>query len=149
MEISIEDTQSDLSIKPSQVKALVKAVLQFEGQTCDEVGIHFVNALRISELHAHYFDDPTLTDCISFPIDKDSNSPYRVLGEVFVCPKVAMEYAAAHAKDPYEEVTLYLVHGLLHLMGYDDIEDRDRRQMRAAEKRHMKNLQQLKLYLHT
>ena len=82
-------------------------------------------------------------------MDDDDDSPYSVLGEVFVCPATAIAYASENKLDPYEETTLYIVHGLLHLMGYDDIDDRDAVLMRQAERRHMQKLKDLTLLLQT
>jgi len=79
----------------------------------------------------------------------DENTPQesRILGDVFVCPKTAIEYSKSHGGDVYEELTLYVIHGLLHLMGYDDIEETDIVKMREAEKRHMNHLKKLDLGL--
>jgi len=118
---------------------MVEAVLALEERPCDEVGIHFVGLKEICRLHDQYFDDPTSTDCISFPIDS-SESPVNALGDVFVCPYIACKYAEEHHLDPYQELTLYVVHGLLHLIGYDDMEEADRAMMRKAEKDHMRYL---------
>ena len=41
-------------------------------------------------------------------------------GEVFVCPEVALKYAQKHHLSPFKELSLYIIHGLLHLLGYDD-----------------------------
>lgn len=149
MNVYVENRQTVLPISSEAVTLLVKAVLAFEKQRCDEVGVHFVETQEICDLHRQYFNDPSPTDCISFPIDgiSDNVIGYRVLGDVFVCPQVAKEYAAANCGDTYQELTLYVVHGLLHLMGYDDIEDKDRLLMRKGEDRHMKNLQKLDLCL--
>lgn len=148
METYVTNKQKMLFIDKQQVAALAEAVVSFEGKHCDEVGIHFVSIRRISQLHGQYFKDPTPTDCISFPIDGPS-APYCMLGDVFVCPQVAVEYALSKQNDPYEETTLYVLHGLLHLMGYDDMEDMDRKKMRAAERRHMQKLKKQNLLLHT
>jgi probable rRNA maturation factor len=80
--------------------------------------------------------------------DEEDPSDYCLLGDIFVCPKTAIKYAADHNGDPYEETTLYVVHGMLHLFGYDDIEEDDIVEMRAAEHRHMSNLKKLDLSLH-
>lgn len=140
MNILITDEQSDLLIARSAIEKIVEAVLTAEGQKCDEVSIRFVDTPMICELHKQFFDDPSVTDCISFPIDDMEETGYRVLGEVFVCPKTALDYAKANKTDPYGELTLYVVHGLLHLMGYDDIALPDIEEMRAAEQRHLNNL---------
>ena len=93
-----------------------------------EVVIYFVGIRKITQLHADHFQDPTPTDCITFPLNED------ILGEIFVCPKAALDYNPKH---PYEETTLYIIHGLLHLLGYDDIDTKERGRMRREEKRLM------------
>ena len=74
---------------------------------------------------------------MSFPIDPPSEDRdfHHVLGEIFVCPKVAVEYALENDLDPHKELTLYVIHALLHLIGYDDIDESDRKKMREEEKR--------------
>lgn len=149
MIVNISDQQSALKISAAQVRKIAEQVIVQEGQTCDEVNIYFVDSPTISSLHKEFFDDPSPTDCISFPIDGEENEliPYRILGEVFVCPATAIKYAEKHQKDPYEETTLYIVHGLLHLMGYDDLNDEDRKIMRKTQTAHMKKLKKLRLQL--
>lgn len=127
-------------------KSVVKHVLTTEGVETDEITIYFVTSPEICRLHAVFFRDPSPTDCISFPIDgaHSTHDGYHVLGEVFICPHTAIKYLTTQTEevtsDPYQETTLYLVHGLLHLIGYDDIEDKDCLKMRAAEKKHMEGL---------
>lgn len=147
MLINVSNQQFDLEIPAEQVQKIVRFVLNEEGQTCDEVNIYFVDTPAISQLHEEYFNDPSPTDCISFPIDQGVNSPYTVLGEVFVCPATAIEYSAKHRKLPYDETTLYIVHGLLHLLGYDDISDNDRKLMHKTQAHYMKKLRKLGLQL--
>lgn len=106
----------------------MKAILEQERSVHSEVGVYLVPVLEISELHDKFFNDPTPTDCISFPVDEE------YLGEVFVCPQVAIDYAKKRKLNPYEELSLYVIHGLLHCFGYDDIEPADRRVMRKKEK---------------
>ena len=143
MIVRIFNRQRTLALTALPVRRLVTHVLAQEGKTCDEVSIYFVNTPTICRLHADYFNDPSPTDCISFPLDEaddDEGFPYRVLGDVFVCPETAVKYAQSRSLDPYHEVTLYIVHGLLHLMGYDDMNPICRRRMRRAEKRHLQAL---------
>ncbi|MBS0615489.1 MAG: rRNA maturation RNase YbeY [Verrucomicrobia bacterium] len=126
MKISIFNRQKDLSISRSSVKKLVELVLE-DRET--EVVIHFVGKKKISQLHDQFFDDPSPTDCITFPMGGD------ILGEIFVCPQVAKEYDPRH---PYRETSLYVIHGLLHLLGYDDIQRSDRIKMQRAQNRLLK-----------
>ncbi|NGX53602.1 MAG: Endoribonuclease YbeY [Chlamydiae bacterium] len=139
MNVLVFDHQDDLTIDTKAVKPIVEKVLALEKVSSDEVSVYFVSTEEICRLHKEFFDDPSPTDCISFPMDlKEDKADHHILGEVFVCPKTAIDYVGAPGGEVYHETTLYLVHGLLHLMGYDDIDDAE--EMRAAEKTHLKNL---------
>lgn len=149
MIVNIVNQQTSLNISIDPIRKLVQQVILNEGQTCDEVNIFLVDTPTICHLHQQFFDDPSPTDCISFPIDDEEGEEVhsRLLGEVFVCPATAVAYAAENNENAYTEVALYLVHGLLHLMGYDDFEEEDIAEMRRAEEKHMKNLALLNLQL--
>ena len=147
MEVNVYNTQKRYPINLPSVQALTKEVITAQGRTCHEVTIHFVGTRRICSLHAEYFNDPSVTDCISFPIDSEYESPYSVLGEVFVRPETASCYVKKHGGLLYEEITLYIIHGLMHLMGYDDIAEADCIKMREREQFHMNNLRAHNLLL--
>lgn len=149
MKINCFDSQSDLKISPLQVQDLVKALLEMQQVECDEVAVYFVDVSTISSLHKDYFDDPSPTDCISFPLDSptDQSQGPRILGEVFVCPSVAKSYAEDNKLDPYEETSLYIVHGILHLLGFDDQEEEEEKKMRKEEKLSMCYLKEKKVLL--
>lgn len=112
----------------------MKGVLSHMDASPEEVAIYFVPEKKICQLHDQFFQDPSTTDCISFPIDEE------YLGEVFVCPATAIKYSAKNELDPYEEASLYVVHGLLHLMGYDDLTPKEKANMRKKEKSCMNHL---------
>lgn len=139
----IYDDQNSMKIPRLLIKSICKEVIKLENQKVDEVFLHFVSTQEICRLHQNFFNDPTTTDCISFPIDDETEQSYRVLGEVFICPQTAIDYSFRRQKDPYEELILYVIHGLLHLMGYDDIDEADKKLMRKVEKRHLLHLKKL------
>lgn len=145
--VDVLNEQSDFAFDPAEVVDLVKEVVHFEGQQFNEVAIYFISNERMCELHQDFFDDPSPTDCISLPMDEEENGEYRHLGEIFVCPFIAKEYVSLHGGSCAEEVTLYIVHGLLHLMGYDDIAEPDEAEMRTAEARHINHLKEKGLCL--
>ena len=150
MTVLFANRQRALFISQGGVERLVQAFLQWKKVSCDEVSIHFVEKPEICLLHDDFFDDPTPTDCISFPIDRpgDSQEKYSVLGEVFVCPEVGIEYARNDKKDPYIEVSLYVIHGLLHLLGFDDQKEEERMVMQDEENSAMEYLKENKVLLH-
>jgi probable rRNA maturation factor len=120
---------------------------QFHHCCADEVGIYFVSKIEMTRLHGQFFQDPTPTDSLSFPIDAVAEHGYKALGDLFACPAVAQEYASKHRKDFYQELTLYVVHGLLHLIGYDDLEPRERQRMRKAERKYLVHVGAQNLWL--
>lgn len=141
MKVYTKNQQSDLPVSAKSIRLLVREVVAYEGRYYDEVTIHLVKTAKICALHNEFFNDPATTDCISFPMDDE------LMGDVFVCPETAIQYSRQNVKDVYEELSLYIVHGLLHLMGYDDLNPKDKRRMRTAEKRHLKHLMSLNLIL--
>jgi probable rRNA maturation factor len=101
----------------------------------DEVIFHFVSEKKISSLHEEFFNDTTPTDCITFPMDpQGERTGYHVLGEAFICPKTALSYAKLHGTDPREELYRYVIHCILHLIGYDDMEASGRARMKRKER---------------
>lgn len=150
MQVYVRDKQHDLALKTQKkkVRALVADVAQAERIAGGELAIFFLAPPEMCRLHKHFLGDGSLTDCISLPLDEDiSATPYASLGEIFVCPSAAIAYCTESGGDPYRETTLYIVHGLLHLLGYDDIDPRARRKMRQKERTHMERLESKGLLL--
>lgn len=149
MLVLISDRQKDLSLKHDffKLEKLAQLIVANEQRNCDELAIHFITGSLMCRMHKQFFQDPTLTDCISFPMDKEVQAGFCYLGDIFVCPKQALIYAEEHGLDPYRETTLYVVHGLLHLLGYDDIQSADRSLMRKLEQKYMKLLEKAGLIL--
>lgn len=127
---------------------MVDALVDFLHIITPEIIFHFVTQETISKLHSEYFNDPSPTDCITFPLDSNGRlSENDILGEIFICPQVAIEYAKEHGEDPYREATLYLAHGLLHLLGYEDTEEGPREQMRQQEIQCLEQLTKKNVFL--
>jgi probable rRNA maturation factor len=147
MKVIVSNRQKVLSLDTKSVQAVTKSALQLANKKYDEVNIHFIEESEICDLHDEFFDDPSPTDCISFPMDEDSDVGYLVLGDIFISPKAAVEYTKEIDADPYEELTLYLIHGLLHLLGKDDQTEAQRQEMRTLEKIYMDHLHAQKLLL--
>lgn len=147
MKISVTNRQKDVRIStPSVKRAFIEAASLYNLEF-DEAGVHFVTEKRICELHDQFFDDPSPTDCITCPIDMDDVPGYKYLGDVFVCPKAAFDHVPAEDKALHEEVTLYVIHGLLHLLGYDDMNESDQKIMRQEEARIMAHLKSKNLLI--
>lgn len=94
-----------------------------------ELSIVFMSDEMLAKLHEQFLDDPTPTDVITFLGDSDMD----FAGEICVSVDRAVEECQKHNNSLAEEVSLYLVHGWLHLAGLDDIREQDREVMRRAE----------------
>ncbi len=94
------------------------------------LSIAFVPKTEIARIHLQFMKIDAATDVITFPGDSDE----ELAGEICVCPSIANEYCSQNRADFSEELTLYLVHGYLHLCGFDDIDESNRHDMREAER---------------
>jgi probable rRNA maturation factor len=101
-----------------------------------ELSVVFLTDAALAALHAQFLDDPTTTDVITFEGDPLAG----LAGEICVSADTAHAYAREHSRDFATELTLYVVHGWLHLAGYDDLRPAKKRRMRAAEARAMQLL---------
>lgn len=101
-----------------------------------ELSLVFLTDAALAQLHADFLDDPTTTDVITF----EGDPALGVAGEVCVSADTAAAFAKEHRGDFSTELTLYVVHGWLHLAGYDDLQPAKKRVMRRAEKRAMELL---------
>lgn len=114
---------------------MVSFVLNSLNVKTDEIAFSFVTDKRMRQLHQDLFNDPAPTDCITCPLDPPGSvaHPHHVLGEAFICPKTALCYATAHQIDPLEEIERYIIHCILHLVGYEDKTARGRSVMKRKE----------------
>jgi probable rRNA maturation factor len=104
-----------------------------------ELSIVLLGDKAIGDLHQQFFNDPATTDVITFPIDQDTHG--RTLsGELYLCVPMARRQAKLRNIPLEHELLLYALHGLLHLSGYDDMNEADYKRMHAAEDRILQRL---------
>ncbi len=85
------------------------------------LSVRYVNDATARTLHAEHFDDPTTTDVMTFPDGGyDPANGTLLLGDLAVCVDVARREAVLRKRPISDELTLYILHGVLHLLGYDD-----------------------------
>ena len=104
----------------------------------NELSLVFLTDEALARLHGEFLDDPSSTDVITFEGDANLGTA----GEICVSVDTAASYAKSRGGDFSRELTLYLVHGWLHLAGYDDLQPAKKRVMRRAEARAMRLLEQ-------
>jgi len=153
-EVFVADEQSDIDVDVARWGALAEAVLLSEGiRGGAELSLLFVDEPSIAELNERFMEHTGPTDVLAFPIDADAvwaihdplaSGPDRadpdpdeiplLLGDVVVCPAVAVRNAPEHAGTVDDELALLVVHGVLHVLGRDHADPEEAAEMRARER---------------
>lgn len=143
MNIIIQNCQSDVGIEELSLKTLITELLSLEKISTDEISIRLVTQEESARLHEEYFSDPSSTDCMTFPIDPPyASEPFHCLGEIVICPYIAVREHSSHHTTLEEELSLYIIHSFLHLIGFTDQCIEKREEMRIREEiylNHLKN----------
>ena len=121
------------AVDESALADLARATLAGEGRFDVELSVSFVDETEIEDLHVRYMDEPGPTDVLSFPLDDVDEGGTRLLGDVVIAPAVA---ARNNPNAPDAEVRLLLVHGILHLLGYDHEDDAEKAEMWVRQERY-------------
>ena len=114
------------------VEKVVKTTLAYVQRQDLKVSVLLTDEAEIARLHGEFLDDPTGTDVLSFPMDDGV--------DVVVSVERARREANTRGHTIKAELALYLVHGLLHACGYDDVGDADRMRIRKAEQEVLQRL---------
>lgn len=159
MKVIIKNLQKRIPIYPKRIKKAVLKTLLLEGvypvrkistsrrilsngvKKAGEITVCFVNDKRIKELNLKYLNRDYPTDVIAFDVTGPGNSG-ALLADLIVSADRAVANAAVFKTYPLYELYLYVVHGTLHLLGYDD---RTTKQRRIMEKKSNRILSTLKL----
>ncbi len=110
---------------------LARMTLLAEGVDRCELSVSFVDDEEMSELHRRFMGKEGPTDVLSFPMG-DEEGVVPLLGDVVIAPA----FASRNNGDLEAELRLLLVHGILHLLGYDHQEDLARGEMWARQERY-------------
>jgi probable rRNA maturation factor len=155
IEVFVADEQTDRPVETLRWVRLAEAVLTEEGVRGDaELSMLFVDEAAMADLNKRFLDHDGPTDVLAFPMDDDpvegGRSPDSggtgpgdasdpsdlptVVGDVVICPAVAFRNAPEHAGTYDDEIALLVVHGLLHLLGMDHVDDEEAETMERREK---------------
>lgn len=145
MEILIDNQNESLKLDEKSEKQIEKAIevaLEHLDYGNDyEISISIVDEDEIQHLNKEYRGVDKVTDVLSFPLyEKDDIPDFGMLGDIVICSKRVLEQAKEFNHSNERELVYLTVHSLLHLLGYDHIEEEDRLIMRSHEKEIMKKL---------
>jgi len=155
VEVFVADEQTDHVLDHLRWLHLAEKVLAAEGVRGDaELSVLFVDEQAMTDLNQRFHSSDGPTDVLAFPIDEEPSEGGRspdsggtgpgympaepadlpmLLGDVVICPAVAAKNAPEHAGTFEDEIALLLVHGILHLMGMDHLDDEEADVMEARE----------------
>jgi len=155
VEVFAADEQSAHPVDALRLVHLAKAVLAAQGVKADsELSMLFVDEEAMAELNKRFLGKDGPTDVLAFPLDDDDvveggrspdslgpgagmdaeADPPNLLGDVVVCPAVAARNAPDHAGTYDDEMALLVVHGILHILGMDHIDNEQAEAMEARER---------------
>lgn len=114
------------------MKKVIRHALKKENVNNAEFNIIFVNNDRIKEINREYRKKDSVTDVISFAFEDNVDfvdDTYRLLGEIYISIDKAREQAVEYGHSELRELSFLAIHGLLHLLGYDHMEEEEEKIM--------------------
>ncbi len=135
------DAQGDHTVELTGLCELATKVLEGEGLAEGRVDIHLVDLDTMTGLNAEHMGADRPTDVLAFPLEPDVFSSLDgeppMVGDIVICPAVAVEQAADHAGTVEAEFALLVIHGVLHLLGHDHAEPDETTEMQSRERGHL------------
>ena len=116
--VSITCLQEPMRVDRVKLREIVRTVLSGEGKMESEISLVFVDNATIHRLNWRYLKHDEPTDVLTFPLSEPESE--KLVGELLIGAEVAQAEAANRGHDVQAELALYVIHGLLHLCGYDD-----------------------------
>lgn len=140
--MSIEiNNETEIELDEARVMLLAKhALAELNIHPKAELAIQFLDEPAMEVLHIQWMDEPGPTDVLSFPMDElrpggeGEVSPAGLLGDIVVCPQVAIRQAETAGHETINEILLLTTHGILHLLGFDHAEPDEEKEMFGLQK---------------
>ncbi len=141
MEVQLLNRQRKLRLDSAQWKLKTTKILSALGLNDAELSVIFVSDKRIRSYNRDYRFIDKATDVLSFAA-REGEGPDcgDELGDVFISTETAMRQSVEYGVTLEEEITRLLIHGVLHLAGYDHMQPEDARRMKALEKKLLKQV---------
>lgn len=134
--VDITNEQSLLDIDEARLREALTQVLTAQGIRLATISLAIVDDAAIRPLNARYLGHDYATDVLSFVLEQSAE---RLEGEIVVSAETALHSAARFGWQAADELLLYVIHGALHLAGYDDLQPDLQFQMRQREREHLQH----------
>ena len=136
MSVDITHKERGKKVPTRELRKMAEGILAFLKQDRAELSLVLVDNRKIQELNARYRNKNEPTDVLAFPSGESLPAGVQILGDVVISVEKAEEQARKRRKTVEREMTDLLIHGILHLLGYDhERSARDARIMHAMEKK--------------
>jgi probable rRNA maturation factor len=123
-----------ISVRPALLRQVTQSVLEQAGYPSAHLSVTLVGKTRMRRLNRTFRKRDYPTDVLAFPMQDASESPLAFVGDVVICLPVALSQASRFGNTPEEEIVRLLIHGTLHLLGYDhETTEREARRMQRKE----------------
>ncbi len=130
MEIRVTDEVSGSTIQRKELVSLAETALRLEGASENaELSLAFLEKERMAELNRVYLGRSGPTDVLAFPMNEEADSGELLLGDVVVCPEEVAERREFYEVADGDETGYVMVHGILHLLGYEHDDEAGNREM--------------------
>lgn len=138
LEMSLEIEGFDELVNEEEIREYIQKVLEkeYESEAPVYVSLLLTGNDEIQVINREYRDKDQPTDVISFAYHETEDfdiGPYDTLGDIVISLERVVEQAKEYNHSPKRELFYVLTHGILHLLGYDHIEEEDKKEMRAKE----------------
>jgi rRNA maturation RNase YbeY len=131
--LEIDHAHPSRAIDEAALAVLISRAVEGEEFTIRSLGIVLADHETVHRLNREFLAHDYVTDVLSFSLDEEATADRVIDGEVYVDLDTAAERAPEFGTTFEDEARRYVVHGLLHLMGYDDATDAERAAMRRLE----------------
>ena len=138
--VSVRNKSALVRLNGARIKSLCRFVLKAEkaqtGEDGATVNVMFTDDAFITDMNRRYLDHDRPTDVISFPgapEDFPAHGRQRHIGDICISLETALRQHKIWNTTLQEEIALYVIHGLLHLLGYTDVRPADYRRMQDRQ----------------
>ncbi|SHE48596.1 rRNA maturation RNase YbeY [Fodinibius roseus] len=133
-------TDQSLPLSPSACHVILSAIMRHENCSFDFVEVVYVDEEEIVRVNREYLERAYVTDIISFRYDEESGEKEGIQGTLFCCAPRISEQAEEFDEPEKKEFQRILIHGLLHLVGYDDQSEEEKQKMRSRENFYLEHI---------
>ncbi len=135
-EIAVFNNHPDFQIDPAQYQEIIEHFLQWNPLPAKSLSLIFVSDGYLRELHRRYLNDDSYSDVMTFNLGEQSD----IEGEIYISLDRAKIQAEQYEVDLETEIARLIIHGLLHLQGYDDRTEAERLEMHRLENQYLEKI---------